>query len=216
MHRGNIPIIAGGTAFYISALKNGLPTVPAADFKAQAPLWEMVHLGKLSELKAELQELAPQDALRAGDNPRRVVRAVEVLRATGNPPSSFPFTTPKFALHIMALAPTIEVLEPRIHARAQGMFDAGFMQEVEALHSSWNVDDFSTARQAIGYKELFEVIEGKKTLEEAKEVIVLRTRQYAKRQLTFIRSMDGIELLPGTGDSQYATIEAAVTQLFSN
>src|SRR5690625_4829337 len=96
--RGKTPIVVGGTGFYITALQRGLPTVPAADFRRQQPLWDIVEAGNLADLQAELRVSAPADADRAGNNPRRVVRAVEILRLTGRPPASFPYTKPRFLI----------------------------------------------------------------------------------------------------------------------
>ena len=215
IERGNIPIIAGGTGFYISALANGLPTVPPAIPERQEALWQEVEAGQLAALQAELQHASPADANRAGANPRRVVRAVEILRHTGKPPASFPFTTPKFATQVYVLAPPMEVLEPRIRQRAEQMFASGLAAEVKQLINTYGVDNLGTARQAIGYKELFEVFEGTKTLVEAQAEVILRTRQYAKRQHTWFKRLAGATVFPGTGSDQLAQLTQAFTRLFS-
>lgn len=213
--RGKTPIVVGGTGFYITALQRGLPTVPAADFRRQQPLWDIVEAGNLAALQAELRVSAPADADRAGNNPRRVVRAVEILRLTGRPPASFPYTKPRFLITPLVLQPSMEVLESRIHARTAAMFAAGLEQEVAALLERWGIDQLGTARQAIGYKELFGVFTGEHTAAEAKVEISLRTRQYAKRQLTWFKRMQDAQFFPGTGSEQFSALQQAFTQIFS-
>lgn len=213
--RGNIPIVAGGTGFYISALTNGLPTVPPADPAHQGLIWGELEEVGLAALQAELRQSSPKDADRAGANPRRVVRAVEILRRTGKPPASFPFTTPTFATQVFVLAPPMSELEPRIAERAAHMFAHGLVAEVEALFETYGVEQLGTAKQAIGYKELFDVFAGTKTLVEAEAEVVLRTRQYAKRQHTWFKRLPNKTVFHGTGDSQFNALQQAFTRLFS-
>lgn len=213
--RGKIPIVAGGTGFYISALQNGLPTVPPANLKRQQPLWEMVAAGRLNALQAELRAEAPADAARAGDNPRRVVRAIEILRVSGKPPASFPYTKAKYNILPLVLLPTMDALEPRIRARTKAMFAAGLEREVTDLVNRWGIEQLGTARQAIGYKEMFSVIAGERTITEAEQEISLRTRQYAKRQHTWFKRMRDAQFFPGTGEEQFPVLAQVFTRLFS-
>lgn len=213
--RGNFPLVVGGTGFYIAAFTHGLPTVPPASMERQMPLWHEVELGRLRALQAELREASPADADRAGENPRRVVRAVEILRHTGKPPSSFPFTKPTFETEVFVLAPSMKELEPRIAARAAQMFASGLPAEVETLIQTYGADQLGTARQAIGYKELFDVFEGTKSLKEAEEEVVLRTRQYAKRQHTWFKRIEDKTTLPGIGADQLPQLQKEITRLFS-
>src|SRR5690606_26344961 len=127
------PLVVGGTGFYIRALRQGLPTTPPADPEAQAPLWEAVEQGRLAELIEELTAAAPEDAERAAENPRRIVRSLEVLRRTGRPPSAFPFSTPLFGYALHVLSPPADDLRRRIVRRAHQQFDAGLVAEVSGL-----------------------------------------------------------------------------------
>lgn len=213
--RGKLPIVAGGTGFYISALQQGLPTIPAADINRQQSLWDVVAAGNLAALQEELKQHAPLDAERAGDNPRRVVRAVEILRATGKAPASFPYTTPRFSILPLVLSPSMEILEPRIYARTRAMFTAGLEAEVAALLDKWGIERLGTARQAIGYKELFGVFAGEYSIAEAQAEISLRTRQYAKRQLTWFKRTANAQFFPGTGESQFSALAEVFTRSFS-
>jgi len=183
--RGRLPLVVGGTGFYIRALAEGLPTAPPADPEAQAPLWKDLEENGLEWMVAELERLSPGDAARAQRNPRRVIRALEVLRRTGRPPSAFPHTTPAFRYDKVALLPTLDVLRPRIRQRSRHMFENGLVEEVRALLEAY--PEQPTALQAIGYKEVATHLTGRSTLDEAELAVNIATLQYARRQRTWFR-----------------------------
>ncbi len=182
---GRLPLVVGGTGFYIRALSEGLPTAPPADPEVQAPLWKAIEEKGLDPVLAELERLSPDDAARAQRNPRRVVRALEVLRRTGRPPSAFPRAAPAFRYDKVALLPTLDTLRPRIRQRARGMFEAGLVEEVRALLEAH--PEPPSALQAIGYKEVATHLAGRSTLEEAELAVTIATLQYARRQRTWFR-----------------------------
>ncbi|MCC6311294.1 MAG: tRNA (adenosine(37)-N6)-dimethylallyltransferase MiaA [Trueperaceae bacterium] len=184
--RGGVPLVTGGTGFYLRALRDGLPTVPPADQAAQAPLWEAVTAGRLGELEAELRAAAPADAARAAGNPRRIVRSLEVLRATGRPPSAFPRLQPRYSYSTAQLLPTVAELRPRIALRTAARFEGGLVAEVAELLRLY--PEQPTALQAIGYKEVASHLRGESSEAEAREAVELGTVRYAKRQLTWFRS----------------------------
>jgi len=196
--RDKLPLLVGGTGFYVRALRAGLPTAPPADAAAQAPLWQAVEQGRLDELIAELRAASPSDAERAAGNPRRVVRSLEVLRRTGRPPSTFPFTEPRFSFDLFVLAPPTGELRPRIVRRARKQFEDGLVEEVAGLLREYPRQP--TALQAIGYKEVAELLRGKATLADAMERVVNATARYAKRQRTWFRSERGASVWPFTGE----------------
>jgi tRNA dimethylallyltransferase len=198
LDRGRLPLVTGGTGFYLRALREGLATVPPADHAVQAPLWREVEEGRLAALVARLETHAPTDAQRAGRNPRRVVRSLEVLERTGRPPSAFPRSTPRFAYDTVILLPSMEVLRPRIARRTQAMFAAGLVDEVRRLAIDYPQQP--TALQAIGYKEVARYLRGELDLEQAKAAVTLATGQYAKRQRTWFRAERGARLLPKVGE----------------
>lgn len=185
LERGKIPFVVGGTGFYIRALVQGLPTTPEVDDAVQAPFWKRFEKEGLESLHQDLLQQSPTDAQRAQRNPRRVIRALEILQRTGKAPSAFPMTEPAHSYQQAYLLPGLDVLEPRIEARTETMFEAGLVAEVEGLLAQY--DSFATARQAIGYKEVMSYLAGEITLEESKAAITLATRQYAKRQRTWFR-----------------------------
>ena len=185
LERDRLPFVVGGTGFYIRALSRGLPTVPPADADAQEPLWERFRAEGIAPLERELRHAAPADAARAQRNPRRVIRALEVLQRTGAPPSEFPYTKPRFRFEKLVLIPGMDVLLPRIEARTRGMFAAGLVDEVRDLLET--SPELGTAMQAIGYKEVVGHLRGEATLAEARAAVTLATAQYAKRQRTWFR-----------------------------
>jgi tRNA dimethylallyltransferase len=183
--RKKIPLLVGGTGFYIRALSEGLPTVPEADEQVQADLWKRLEKEGLDALLKELEGFSPTDAERSERNPRRVVRALEIIKRTGQAPSTFPKTRPRFAYDKMILLPSLETLRPRIEARTEHMFSSGLIDEVIGLFRIY--PDLPTAKQAIGYKEAVDYLAGLKSLEQTKAEITLATTQYAKRQRTWFR-----------------------------
>jgi tRNA dimethylallyltransferase len=189
LERGKIPLVVGGTGFYIRALADGLPTVPEADEKVQAELYERLEREGLEKLLRELEAFSPSDAKRTERNPRRVVRALEIITRTGQAPSDFPMTKPAFTYDKLILAPTMEHLRPRIEARTEAMFAAGLTDEVIRLFRQYPT--LATAKQAIGYKEVVEYLAGQMTLQQAKAAVTLATTQYAKRQRTWFRKESG-------------------------
>ena len=212
--RGKTPLVVGGTGFYVRALAEGLGTVPPTDEKVQAPLWQQFERDGIEGLHERLESLSPSDAKRAQRNPRRVIRALEIWGRSGKSPSDFPKSQPAYSYSKVLLLPELGVLEPRIHSRTETMFAAGLVQEVEDLLSTY--PKLATARQAIGYKEVIEHLEGRLSLEEAKDAVTLATRQYAKRQRTWFRkegkrSEDNL-VLAGLG----AEVEAEVEVWFSS
>jgi tRNA dimethylallyltransferase len=206
LERGSIPFVVGGTGFYLRALRDGLPTVPEADAAVQAPLWAVVEQGRLAELMAELEDLAPTDAARAGANPRRVVRNLEVLRRTGKPPSAFAYTPPRYAFDLLVLAPSPATLAPRIIERAEAMFDAGLVDEVRRLLAAFPAK--GTALQAIGYKEVVDHVRGGSTVREAIDSVTDATLRYAKRQRTWFKAEKGATVVEAAGADALPAVEA--------
>ncbi len=196
--RGKTPIVVGGTGFYLRGLISGLPTVPRADLEAQAPLWREVEAGGLTALIHELEEASPPDAARAARNPRRVVRSLEVLRATGRPPSAFPNLPPRHGFELVVLNPDTQALAPRIEQRGRRMFELGLVQEVRGLLERY--PDQPTALQAIGYKEVAAHLRGAISEEEALRAVIDASRRYAKRQRTWFRGEPAARLLAGFGE----------------
>lgn len=183
--RDRVPLVVGGTGFYLQALTEGLPTAPRADRGLQARIAADLERDGLEALLRELAAASPADAARTQRNPRRVVRALEVLRRTGRPPSGFPPRAPRFRYAVAVVLPPAETLAARIRQRTRAMVAAGWLDEVRALAPGMGA--WATARQAIGYEPLRRVLAGALPLEDALIGIELATLRYAKRQRTWFR-----------------------------
>ncbi len=213
--RGRVPLIVGGTGFYIRALSQGLPSAPPSDPEAMARLEVELKNQGLDAMVAELELASPEDAARTARNPRRVLRALEILRGTGRAPHTFEAKPPRFQFAKVVLTPARDLLETRIAARTRYMLEAGLLEETRTLIPEFTRDGRrATSFQAIGYKQaldhLLGVVDADGThhavsLEETERRINLATRQYAKRQATWFAREPGA--VP------YATLEAARTAL---
>jgi tRNA dimethylallyltransferase len=183
--RGLVPLVVGGTGFYLRALAEGLPGTPPADPARGAELAHELAERGLEPLVRELAEASPADAARAQRNPRRVLRALEVLRDTGRPPSAYPPRPPRNRYATVVVLPPTEGLAERIAQRTRRMVEEGWLDEVRALRGG--LPAWRTASQAIGYDLLRRHLEGEHSLEEAIARIETATLQYAKRQRTWFR-----------------------------
>ena len=198
--RGGVPIFCGGTGLYFKAFLSGLGEAPATNPEVRAEL----EAASPEMLLHELRERDPAAYEKIDkQNPRRVIRAVEVIRLTGKPFSaqraqwkaqcadpikinSFCFTRPPADMH------------NRINSRVDEMFACGLVKETSALLQQGLAEN-KTAMQAIGYRQVVEYLRDEHSLTETIELVKSRTRQFAKRQLTWFRrhgNMEWIELRP--------------------
>jgi tRNA dimethylallyltransferase len=175
-------IVCGGTGLYIRALRQGLFEGPARDPALRARLEAL----PATELFAELQRLDPQTAATIDrHNPRRLVRALEVFHATGKSIRKFQTQTTTGGL-IFGLNRQRDDLYRRIEQRIDEQIAAGWVNEVRELMKH-GLEQNATAMQAVGYRELVAHLAGKLTLPAAVALIKTRTRQLARRQLTWFR-----------------------------
>jgi tRNA dimethylallyltransferase len=201
--RGARPLFVGGTPFYLKALLQGLFEAPAPDAELRAKLEaECAEIG-VEAFHARLMAVDPVTAKRLHPNDtRRVVRALEVFHSTGKPISALQTTwdSPAFG-NTAAPTPDIrtvvldwprDVLRARIEQRVHAMIAAGWLDEVRALEQLPQ-PVCAEAAVALGYPELRKHLAGELTLKEAVEWIIIRTQQFAKRQLTWFR---GLRTLP--------------------
>jgi tRNA dimethylallyltransferase len=206
--RGHVPILCGGTGLYFKALLEGLGEAPPANPALRAEL----EAAPLPALLAELREQDPATYDRIDrQNPRRVIRALEVIRLTGKPFSAqrAPWT-PSLAAPksdggeprpspLLCVTRSPAELHLRINARVDAMFQRGLVAETEALLKH-GLGQNRTAMQALGYRQVVEHLQGVRSLPATIELVKIRTRQFAKRQLTwFRRQLDvrWLELQPG-------------------
>ncbi len=197
LSRGRVPVLCGGTGLYFQGLLHGLGNSPESDPALRA----LLETTPLPTLLEELKEKDPATYARVDQcNPRRVIRAVEVLRLTGgpisglraawNPPAQ---TNRPGALRIgstpsygFVLSRPSESLKARIDARVELMFAQGLVEETQRLLHQ-GLGGNRTAQQAIGYHQVLEYLDGKRDLAATVQLVKQRTRQYAKKQLTWFR-----------------------------
>lgn len=209
--RGALPLVVGGTGFYLRSLASGLPLVPKADPAVQAGLYARLEAEGLDALRAELAAAAPIDAARAELNPRRVIRALEILNRTGRPPSSFGTSEPRHRFSRLVLLPASAELADPVAERTDAMFSAGLVDEVAGLLQKW--PEQLTATQAIGYKEVVAHLRGEYGLEEAVSAVRRATMRYARRQLTWFRREPEARQLPGTAAANLEQLRTWLLEL---
>ena len=177
--RGRIPILAGGSGLYLKALTHGLAKLPAVDPALRKSLSEM----ELPEALARLREAdvhAPDQIDKK--NPARVRRALEIVLSTGQPLASSRTTWKSAGNDFRGILLERSDLRERIAANVDALFDAGVIEEVRR---AGNVGP--GASRAIGFREIQELVAGRMTHHECRDRIVISTRRYAKRQLTWCR-----------------------------
>jgi len=188
------PIVAGGTGLYVKCLLAGLSDQPAAD----EALRERAEKMTLAELQAETQNAAPEayTALSDNENPRRLVRLLEKVPTLGKngQKSSEPWKT-KLPT-VVGLHVERDILIKRIAARVDQMHADGLIDEARGL---MDLELSATAEKAIGYAEAFAVLKNEMTEAEAKERTIIRTRQLAKRQMTWFRTQLNVEWVDTAG-----------------
>jgi tRNA dimethylallyltransferase len=203
--RGNIPILVGGTGFYLRTLRQPFFESPKTDEKLRQRLNKIKEKKGAEHLHRILQKIDRKSANKLF--PRdyvRVMRALEVFFQTGNRFSELQpnrAEPPEFAsrIKIFALNPPRELLYERINRRAEKHFADGLVDEVKTLRES-GVSDDTNALGAHGYRRVCEYLRGERTLETAIEQTKLDVRHYAKRQLSWFRREDGVIWLDGFGD----------------
>ena len=192
---GRVPVFVGGSGLYLRSLLRGVFEGPPADEAVRARIEAS---GDGPALHARLREADPQAASAIEPNDvRRVVRALEVFELTGRPISDFRTQDEPDAVaaRVFWLEPDRRELHRRINARCDRMLAAGWAEEAAALLRR-DPPIGETARQALGYAELFEVAEGRLSMAEAAERIKARTRQFAKRQHTWFRNLPECRAVP--------------------
>ncbi|MDQ7983621.1 tRNA (adenosine(37)-N6)-dimethylallyltransferase MiaA [Pseudomonas sp. G34] len=204
--RGRIPLLVGGTMLYYKALLEGLADMPGADAEVRAELEARAERDGLVALHAELQAVDPQSAARIHPNdPQRLVRALEVWRVSGmtmtqlraqqrdaaSQDGGLPYTVAQ-----LAIAPAQrQTLHERIAQRFDLMLEQGFVAEVERLHRRADLHAEMPSIRAVGYRQVWDHLEGRLSAAQMRERGIIATRQLAKRQFTWLRSWQNVQWL---------------------
>ncbi len=190
--RGNRPIFCGGTGLYFRALLEGLGECPPGD----EALRESLAALPLEELVTELTTKDPLAAETVDlQNPRRVVRAVEVVRLTGRPYSEQRTGwdgTSQAPINFFCVQREVDALNQRIHSRVDAMFAEGLVEETKRL-AKCGLRENRNACQALGYRQVLEFLAGTLGLAETIEQVKIKTRQFAKRQRSWFRNQMACE-----------------------
>lgn len=183
----DVVIMTGGSGLFIDAVCNGIDTMPDTLPIIREKVKQLYDKNGLQALQDEVQRLDPEYfALVDKQNPRRLQRALEVCYQTGQPFSTFrkgDAVQRDFAIKKYALLWDRQHLIERIDQRVDLMMQQGLLEEAQALYPQRHLNALNT----VGYKELFAYLDGQSTLPEAIEQIKIHTRQYAKRQMTWLR-----------------------------
>ena len=195
--RGKRAIIVGGTGLYIKALVSGLVRGIAPFKEIRKVLKDDLAVRGQAVLYERLKKVDPSSADRiASKDSQRIIRALEVYLATGRPLSSLQeshgFREQPYNVHWIGVRPPRKLLYERIDRRVDEMFKRGFVNEVSGLREKGFIESLPSMK-SLGYSELMDYLAGRCKLEEARENIKKNTRRFAKRQMTWFRSMKGIE-----------------------
>ncbi|MFT6917391.1 MAG: tRNA dimethylallyltransferase [Motiliproteus sp.] len=197
--RGRIPLLVGGTMLYFKALLEGLATLPEADPEVRQRLLDQAETSGWEVLHQRLQQIDPVSALRIHPNdPQRLQRALEVYELTGRTLTELWQEQEAAALPFRALQLSLEVadralLHRRIEQRFHAMLEAGFEQEVSALYHRGDLHAAMPSIRCVGYRQMWAYLEGEGGYESMRERGIIATRQLAKRQMTWLRSWDGVQ-----------------------
>ena len=215
--RGKIPLLVGGTMLYFKALREGLSALPQADPEVRAELDAEIAQHGIQHLHRQLAAVDAETAARLSPNDtQRIQRAMEIYRLTGSPMSTLiqkPLSRERgerseggeagwgegeFPYRILpiALVPADRAhLHARIAARFKAMLELGLLDELRALRSKYPLHPNLPSMRCVGYRQAWQFMEGEINEAQLLETGIAATRQLAKRQLTWLRSMpDNIEL----------------------
>ena len=196
--RNRLPVLVGGTMFYFSALKNGLSGLPAADMEVRTEIQQQADRRGWQALHQDLKTIDPElgGQIRPSD-PQRIMRALELFQLSGSKPSELmqrlkATPCPWPTLHFALFDPDRAALHGRIRQRYRQMLDDGLVDEVESLRQRPGLSAQTPSMRTVGYRQMWNYLDGRCSEEEMVEQAVAATRQLAKRQLTWLRNTAGV------------------------
>ena len=214
--RGRTPLLVGGTMLYFKALQDGLSELPAADPHTRAVIDAMAETSGWPALHAELARIDPTTAARLKPtDAQRIQRALEVYYLTGQPLSALiaqhrPSASTRRAIPI-ALEPSDRaVLHQRIEQRFELMLELGLIGEVRRLRERFDLNPSLPSMRTVGYRQVWQHLDGKFGLRTLRAMAAAATRQLAKRQLTWLRSWSDAQRFDCLATNVQAQVEAYV------
>ena len=213
-NKNDAAILVGGSGLYINTVLYGLDEIPGISDKIRNSLYLDLELKGIKKLQEELKLLDPASYSDIDiNNPRRLIRALEVSISTGKSYSSFLKKKKKkrdFNIIVLGINQERSELYNKINTRVDNMIESGLINEVKELYNLKGLNALNT----IGYREVFNYIEDKYSLDECISEIKKNTRRYAKRQLTWFKSIDNVEWI--TPDYNFEKIIAYINGLIRN
>lgn len=220
--RGRVPVLCGGTMMYYKVLREGISELPEADAALRARIDEEARQRGWPALHAELAGYDPVTAARLAPNDsQRLQRAIEIYRSSGVPMSAWLARTPPasaspYRYVTLSLEPSDRLaLHARIARRYRAMLENGLLEETARLHARGDLHTGLPSVRCVGYRQLWDHLDGKVSLETAVEQAIAATRQLAKRQLTWLRSDTGrhvVDCLTPDATSQVVDMARAALQ----
>lgn len=219
--RGKVPLIVGGTMLYYKALTEGLADMPKADAAIRAQIDAEAAVHGWPHMHMELAKLDPDSAARLKPNDaQRIQRALEVVRLTGRTMADIyaaqektPFPYRRLSI---ALMPTDRAwLHERIALRFDLMLAQGLVEETRALRSKYRLRADLPSMRCVGYRQTWEMLEGEIPPQELRDRGIFATRQFAKRQITWLNSLPNLALFDCTQAALAETINRNVTRFLS-
>ena len=214
--RGRVPILAGGTMMYFNALINGISPLPKSDEKIRDEITQQAQRLGWSKLHDELRGVDPISGERIHPNdPQRITRALEVYRSTGKTLTHWqqqegekcPYNIAQFAIAPADRA----VLHERIATRFDLMLEQGFENEVVKLYERSDLHEDLPSIRSVGYRQMWQYLDGQLSYAEMRERGIIATRQLAKRQLTWLRGWEQVTWLDTFANDNLTKITAKVT-----
>lgn len=219
--RGHLPIIVGGTMLYAKALKDGLNNMPSSDLAVRAEIEKEASELGWPAMHKKLQSVDPQTAERLHPtDSQRISRALEVYRQTGKPISYYQNQKNEGSKHdflTLGLMPKNRaLLHERIEKRFLMMIEAGFLDEVKGLMKQPDFDENAPSMRAVGYRQAIDYLKGEIDYDRFVLAGVAATRQLAKRQMTWMRSMTDLLAIDPFEENAYAIAIEAIGAFLQN
>lgn len=198
LSKGKTPLLVGGTMMYFNALQKGLAEMPNANAELRATIEQEALEKGWASLHGELQKVDPAAALRIHPNdPQRLQRAIEVYRLTGKTMTQFwseqeSVSLPFDMINMAVMPKERSVLHERIEQRFYDMMDQGFLAEVEGFYQRGDLSIEMPSMRCVGYRQLWQYLNGDDLLDDAIFKGVVASRQLAKRQLTWLRGWEDL------------------------
>jgi tRNA dimethylallyltransferase len=218
---GRLPLLVGGTMMYFRALTGGIAELPAADAEIRAAIDAEAARSGWPEVHGQLMAVDPEAAGRIEPNDRqRIQRALEVYRSSGRTLSDWQKAAPAATgdgirfLKIALQPATRTILHERIEQRLNLMLNNGFLDEVKVLRDRPGLTREHPSMRSVGYRQLWEYLDGDTSLSEARDKALFATRQLAKRQITWLRSEPGLISFDPLEDDTIDAISRCLIEFF--